>query len=218
MSIRAAVRAHVAAGQAQADDRKAREARDCLSLARRLLEPVAPKLVAIGGFSGSGKSTVAAAIAHDVGQAPGARILGSDRIRKAMLGVAPDQKLPQEAYRADVTSRVYQEICERAGSVLRSGHGVVAEATFSTPVERSRIEQVASASSYDFRGVWLDAAGELLASRVSRRTGDVSDADVSVLAVQLRKGAGEIGWPKVEASGDALDVSKRVAGLLCRSA
>ena len=47
-------------------------------LAVRVLEPSKPRLIAIGGLSGSGKSTVAAGLAGDFAPAPGARHLRSD--------------------------------------------------------------------------------------------------------------------------------------------
>ncbi len=209
MSVRAAVRAHVAASQAQVDDRKAREARAYSDLAQTLLGPKAPQLVAIGGFSGSGKSTVAAAVAHLVGPPPGARILGSDRIRKAMLGAVPDHKLPLEAYGAGVTGRVYESIAGRAEGILRAGHGALAEATFQSPLERARIEQAAAGASVRFQGLWLEADKSLLERRVADRVGDISDADVNVLSRQLRMGAGHITWPKLDASRTVADVITR---------
>ena len=88
MAVRAAVRAHVTATQADIGDgdaAAASEARQYFRLAAGLLDPPPPRLIAIGGFSGSGKSTVAAELAPRVGAPPGARIVESDRIRKARL-------------------------------------------------------------------------------------------------------------------------------------
>src|SRR6056297_2800620 len=102
-ALRAAVRAHVTATQSRtaapgdvAGLRAAAQAyRD---LAAEVLVPRAPRVVAIGGLSGSGKSTVAEAFAPRLGAPPGARIVESDRVRKAMFGVAPGTRLPDEAY------------------------------------------------------------------------------------------------------------------------
>ena len=70
----------------------------------------APRLIAIGGLSGSGKTTVAEALAPYVGAPPGARIVESDRIRKAMHGVPAETRLPDRAYRPEVSERVYAEM------------------------------------------------------------------------------------------------------------
>src|SRR3546814_6815748 len=61
-----------------------------LALADDLLAPVSPRLVAIGGLSGTGKSTIAKLVAPCLGRAPGARILRSDVLRKRLAGVPPE--------------------------------------------------------------------------------------------------------------------------------
>ncbi len=58
------------------------------SLAYKLLAPVPARLIAIGGLSGTGKSTLSAAIADRIGLPPGARVFSSDRIRKRLYGRA----------------------------------------------------------------------------------------------------------------------------------
>ena len=78
----------------------------------------APVLVGVGGLSGSGKSTVASALAPMLAPIPGARVLSSDRIRKALFGAAPTDRLPQEAYAPQVSERVYAIARENAGKCL----------------------------------------------------------------------------------------------------
>ena len=51
-----------------------REARDYFEKATAFLTPAAPRLIAVGGLSGTGKTTLARALAPDIGPAPGARI------------------------------------------------------------------------------------------------------------------------------------------------
>jgi predicted kinase len=62
-------------------------AREYLAMAERLLHPPDPCLVAIGGFSESGKSTLAQALAPSIGAVPGAVVLRSDQVRKRLCGV-----------------------------------------------------------------------------------------------------------------------------------
>jgi aminoglycoside phosphotransferase family enzyme len=122
MAVRAAVRAHVTATQVEegsADyDKLTVEARSYLELAHTFLQETPPRLVAIGGLSGSGKTTVAEALAAHVGAPPGARIVESDRIRKAMYGVAAKTHLPDRAYRLEVSGHVYREMAWRAALIL----------------------------------------------------------------------------------------------------
>jgi uncharacterized protein len=100
LSSRAAIRAHVTAAameraaQPGAKPEMAAEARSYLDLSVLLLRPRSCRLVAIGGLSGTGKSTLAAGLAPSLG----ARILRSDVIRKQLFGVAPETRLATRAY------------------------------------------------------------------------------------------------------------------------
>jgi aminoglycoside phosphotransferase family enzyme/predicted kinase len=210
MAMRATVRAHVTATQAlaaESDGRDAlvREARGYLALAQRLLSPVPPRLVAVGGRSGSGKSTAAAAIAHAVGAPPGARVLSSDRLRKALHEVSPQTRLPPEAYRPEVSERVYRAMAEQAAVVLGAGHGVVADAVFDRAEDRERIARVASSAGVPFLGAWLDAPAAVLLDRVAKRRGDPSDADAAVVMRQLERDVGPLDWQRIDAGRDAAD-------------
>ncbi|MEQ1935820.1 MAG: AAA family ATPase, partial [Fimbriimonadaceae bacterium] len=77
--------------------------------------------------SGSGKTTVAAQIAPNVGAAPGAVVLRSDEIRKQLLGVERLERLGPEGYTEAVSERVYGALLERARQVLRTGHSMAME-------------------------------------------------------------------------------------------
>jgi len=172
MAVRAAVRAHVTATQAgEPGSALAAEARAYFDLAQSLLVPAQPRLIAIGGFSGSGTSTLADALAPHVGAPPGARVLESDRIRKAMFGIPPEQRLPAEAYRAEVSEAVYAELFRRAGALSADGACVVADAVFDRPPDRHDIGATAVASGTPFSGFWLEADPALLRNRVGARRG-----------------------------------------------
>lgn len=210
MALRAAIRAHIAAAQshsseatakaAQTNDAKATEARAYFHLAESLLAPRANLIVAIGGLSGSGKSTLAGRLAGELGAPPGARVLNSDRIRKAMHKIPPNQPLPAHAYDAPVTAAVYLRMMTRAMDAWAQSHSVVLDAVFSTPAERQAIEQMAREQGAPFVGFWLDAPPAILRRRVRDRPRGVSDATVQVLEAQLARGAGEIGWIRLDST------------------
>jgi predicted kinase len=161
MAVRAAVRAHVTAAQianSSADAEKtSAEARSYFDLARLMLRERPARVIAIGGLSGSGKTTIAEALAAHVGAPPGARIIESDRIRKQMHGAAPETRLPENAYRPEVSGRVYREMAWRASPILSEGSSVVADAVFDNAVNRELIEKAARKASASFVGVWLRA-------------------------------------------------------------
>jgi hypothetical protein len=206
LSCRAAVRAKTSATAArlQTDADRSRElesaAREYLAMAIELLQPEPPRLIAIGGLSGSGKSTVALALAPGVGAAPGALVLRSDEIRKALCGVAPLDRLGPAGYTPEVTQQVYRTLADRAALALQAGRTVIVDAVFARPADRAAIEAVASSTSVPFAGFWLDASVDVLLTRTAHRRLDPSDADASVIRQQLAAGVGSMAWRRVDAA------------------
>ncbi|SDA98626.1 AAA family ATPase [Mesorhizobium qingshengii] len=217
MAVRAAVRAHVTATQVEegsADsDKLIAQARSYFELARTFLQQTSPRLVAIGGLSGSGKTTVAEALAALVGAPPGARIVESDRIRKAMHGVPAETRLPDRAYRPEVSDRVYREMAWRAGLILSEDGSVVADAVFDRPADRERMEKAARDRGITFSGFWLDADPLVLWQRVSERKGGPSDATIDILSRQLQRNATQVGWRKINADRKLVDIVAELKGL-----
>jgi predicted kinase len=210
MSMRAAIRAHVgatrAAGMKRTRDAAGKAAvitqsHSYLVLADRLLQPRPARLIAIGGLSGSGKSTAAAAIAEEVGAPPGARVLSSDRLRKQHYGVAPQTRLPPQAYDASVSARIYAVLRERTAAALAVGHSVIVDAVFDRPEDRNLVEALAREAGVTFQGFWLEAPAAVLLERVEKRRGDPSDADAAVLRGQLQRDIGPLAWRRVDAAG-----------------
>jgi aminoglycoside phosphotransferase family enzyme/predicted kinase len=202
MAVRAAVRAHVLATQAAegaGGTDTVEEARSYFRLAGALLADVPPRLIAIGGLSGSGKTTLAEMLAAHVGAPPGARIVESDRVRKAMHGVPPETRLPQKAYRPEVSERVYREMAWRSGLILSEGGSVVADAVFDRADHRTMIEAEAAGRKVPFDGFWLAADPKLLWERIAARRGGPSDATVEVLARQMSRKIDHVGWTSLDA-------------------
>ncbi len=109
MSLRAAIRAKVTAARlnfAAAKDKAeiARSAKRYFELALSLLAPAQPMVVCTGGLSGTGKSVLARALAPQIAPVPGALVFRSDVERKAYCGVAESERLPPQAYSAEMIS------------------------------------------------------------------------------------------------------------------
>ncbi|MDF1585951.1 bifunctional aminoglycoside phosphotransferase/ATP-binding protein [Marinimicrococcus flavescens] len=206
LSVRATVRAKISGFTVRlAEDeetcrRAVAEANAYLQLALDFLEPAPPRLVAVAGRSGTGKTSLARALAPGIGAAPGAVILRSDVIRKRQFGRAPTERLPPEAYRPEVSQRVFAEIAARAGLLLRAGRAVIADGVYGLAEQRREIEAVAEEAGVPFLGLWLEAPEEVLEARVAARNGDASDATVEV--VRMQRNALETpaaGWQEVPA-------------------
>ncbi|MSP67590.1 MAG: hypothetical protein EXQ96_05755 [Alphaproteobacteria bacterium] len=209
LSLRAAIRAHTSAAAAArqpAPDHArglAAAAGAYLDQSRAYLAPPRPRLVAIGGLSGSGKSSLAYALAHQIGAAPGARVIRSDVIRKRLLGGAETARLGADAYRREVTERVYRALLDEAAATLAAGHAVIADAVFGRPGQRAAIGAIAAAAAVPFTGLWLEAPAAVLEARVGARTLDASDADVGVVRRQLAYDVGRVDWARIDAAGEA---------------
>ncbi|HLT02723.1 MAG TPA: AAA family ATPase, partial [Geminicoccaceae bacterium] len=172
------------------------------------------RLVAIGGVSGTGKSTLARQLAPHLGAAPGAVILRSDVVRKRLFGVAAEERLPPEAYGKDTSRRVYDTLMRRAGTLVRAGHAAIVDAVFLDPDERADVERVAAEAGVRFQALWLTAPEDVLVRRVAARRGDASDATVDVLRQQLAADPGRLTWPALDVSGPPQEVAAQARRLL----
>lgn len=207
LSLRALIRAHVEAS------RVAGGGHDYLGRAAALLRPGAARLVAIGGLQGTGKSRLARLLAPAIGPAPGALVLRSDEIRKRRHGVAPEVRLPAEAYTPAEADAVFGELAVLAAAAVAAGHAVVADGAFLRSAERAAV--AAAAGVAPFTGLWLAAPLPVLRERVAARQGDASDATVAVLeaaAAGNPGAAGEAGWTVLEATGDPAPAARALLG------
>jgi aminoglycoside phosphotransferase family enzyme/predicted kinase len=207
LSLRAVIRGHVIATAAEhgrgSRDRATAfaEARRYVEEAAAMLRPAPARLVAIGGLSGSGKSSLAARLAPGLGVTPGARVLRSDVLRKRHFGLMPEERLPPEAYRPEVTAVVYRELCEPAAIALEAGYAAVIDAVALREDERRDFAALAQAAGVPFAGLWLDAPAATMRQRIGARRADASDASVDVLDGQLQADPGALDWQRIDASG-----------------
>jgi uncharacterized protein len=206
MSLRAAIRAKVTvarldigAGNNRRETGQA--AKRYFDLALELLVPAAPVVACTGGLSGTGKSLLARSLAPTLLPPPGALVLRSDVERKALYGVAEHDRLPPEAYRAEVSDDIYRILDDKTARIARAGYSVIVDAVFAKPSERLAIEAAAAAAGARFRGVFLAADIATRLARIGGRTADASDADAAVARRQEGFDIGSVNWPAVDASG-----------------
>jgi len=206
LSMRAMIRAHVEARRGGAWE-------VLLATAEAHLVPVPPRLVAIGGLQGTGKSTLARALAPELGRCPGALLLRSDEARKRRFGVAPEDRLPQKAYREEVSRAVHADVFAMAATALAGGQAVVLDAVFLDPAQRAAAERVAREAGLPFDGIWLEAPLDVLRARIAARHGDASDATEEVLLRAAAADPGAITWHRIAADDRAVIAVRGALGM-----
>jgi aminoglycoside phosphotransferase family enzyme/predicted kinase len=221
MSLRAAIRAKVTAARFDQAEEEASALRASAThyfdLALRLLEPVVPVIICIGGLSGTGKSVLAKQLAKFIPPLPGALVLRSDVLRKRMFGVAETDRLSPVAYQTEISTRVYEDIAAKVASISSAGYSVVVDAVFANADARDAVEKAARRAGVAFFGVFLVADLGTRMRRIDHRGPDASDADAQVARKQEAYDLGAMTWTKVDASGSPIDTLERVRAALARS-
>ena len=144
---------------------------------------VPPMVLAVGGIVASGKTT----IAERAGSEMMAPVVSSDRTRKSLLGAGPTTSVNSvpwtDAYYAEVTEQVYEEVFRRARSVLQSKRPVVIDASFRSLAHREGARRSARAAGVPFLFVERRAPSDVCRERLQRRDQEpsVSDARAALL-------------------------------------
>jgi aminoglycoside phosphotransferase family enzyme/predicted kinase len=219
LSMRAAIRAKVTAArieraEAAERDKIAKSAQAYFSFALRAIDPAAPKFIAVGGLSGTGKTRLARALAPHIAPMPGAVIVRSDVERKTLFGTGETEKLPEAAYTPDVTARVYAAIADKARRIVGAGHSAIVDAVFAKPQERDAVAAAAEAANVPLQGLFLTADLATRITRVGGRTNDASDAGAAVAQAQEAYDLGALEWSKINASSTVVETLARARAAL----
>jgi aminoglycoside phosphotransferase family enzyme/predicted kinase len=188
-AYRAWVRAKVAclrAAELPAGDRRAREMRHARALAalgeRLSWRARRPLLLVTCGVSATGKTHLAEALASAADLAH----LSSDRVRKELAGLGPEERAPLREYSGEASLRTYEELGARAARAVARG-GAIVDATF-----RRRADRDAFAAAYGGSPapifVECRAPAAVVAERARRLERDphrVSDATTQIAVHQL---------------------------------
>ena len=159
------------------------------------------RLIVMSGLSGSGKSTTAKAIAR----AQNAIHLRSDAVRKHLAGIPIEQTGTADIYSPEMNQKTYDRLLKLGVLLASQGHTVILDGKY----DRIALRTPVLATGIPVTIVHCDAPMEVLMERVAARTGDIADADVSVLQQQIFEGFSEAekGFVKVVDTTGVVEVS-----------
>jgi aminoglycoside phosphotransferase family enzyme/predicted kinase len=135
-----------------------------------------PQLLVTGGLVGTGKTTIAQALAKTLGW----EWVSTDRVRKELAHLQPQErrleKFHQGIYAPDFSRQTYQALRERAGDLLGAGKSVVLDGSFKKEAERKEV----LALSVQFQAALLfiecQCSEPLIRKRLAQRTLDPKEA------------------------------------------
>ena len=138
-------------------------------------------------------------------------MLRSDVERKALFGVGETERLPETAYAATSTAKVYATLAEKARRVTAAGHSAIVDAVFAQPSERDGIARAAGGAA--FHGLFLTANLETPPHPRRRPRPAMPQTPTQIVArKQEQFDLGHINWAKVDASGTPEETLIRAEG------
>jgi aminoglycoside phosphotransferase family enzyme/predicted kinase len=198
VAFRAHIRAMVACLRTGQGDDAAEEAARLLGMARDHLEEGQVALVLVGGLPGTGKSTLAAALADRFGW----NVLRSDEVRKDLAGVAHTERVTvgvrEGLYRPEATAATYRELVDRARRLLELGAPVVLDASWTDASHRSAAAAVARETHSELVEIECAAPPEVTVQRLRGRARAVADVSDATPAVAAAMAATADPWPDAQ--------------------
>jgi aminoglycoside phosphotransferase family enzyme/predicted kinase len=161
-----------------------KEAFSYFNLALGYLQP--RTLIITCGLMGSGKTSLATELAA----ALRAELIRSDVIRlkyKNTPGGGAKTPFLKGPYSTDVTTRVYKDMADQAGKLLKAGHTVILDAGFADLSQRELMRKLAERCNVRFALLLCEIPRELALSRLEMRRvegKDVSDGRVELYDLQ----------------------------------
>ncbi|KAB2352250.1 bifunctional aminoglycoside phosphotransferase/ATP-binding protein [Actinomadura rudentiformis] len=193
VAYRAFVRAKVACFRhQQGDPHAAAEARALGQIALRHLRAGRVSLILVGGLPGTGKTTLAGALADQLG----CTMLSSDRTRKELAGLPAEESAAAPygtgIYDPSSTDRTYATLLDRARRLLQMGETVLLDASWIARSHRDEAIALASEFRADFHALRCEAPARLATERLRTRPHGASDADTKIAAAMA---ADAVPWP-----------------------
>ncbi|GFG91489.1 AAA family ATPase [Mycobacterium bourgelatii] len=187
-----------------------------LSLATEHLQDGAVRLALVGGNPGTGKSTVARALAEQVG----AHVISTDDVRRELLesGVISGDPgvLDSGLYSPDNVATVYEIVLRRARVCLDHGRSVILDGTWRHPHWRAEARRIAAETHSQPVEIRCAAGIEMTADRIVTRPAGNSDATPEIAAALAARPSGwdqafriDTSQPLASSAAQALEVWRK---------
>jgi uncharacterized protein len=183
IAYRAIVRAKVDCVRvSQGKSEAAKDAARHLAIAARHLENGSVRLALIGGNPGTGKSTIARALAEKLG----AQVISTDDVRRELResGVITGDPgvLNAGLYRHNNVRRVYEVALRRARALLGNGQSVILDGTWRHPQTRAHAHRLATETLSALVELMCFTPVDMAAGRITTRRPGNSDVTPEIAA------------------------------------
>jgi predicted kinase len=129
----------------------------------------APYLIITCGLTGTGKST----IINEVVKEMAFTILASDRVRKQLVGISPEEHKYEEfdegIYSKELTEKTYLRMIEEGKKIILEGQSVVLDACFPKKWQRQKAFDAAKEANAQFLCIEFICPEEVVRKRLERR-------------------------------------------------
>ncbi|MFZ1176471.1 MAG: nucleoside monophosphate kinase, partial [Mycobacterium sp.] len=161
-----------------------------LAIAAQHLENGAVRLALVGGNPGTGKSTLAHALAEQVG----AQVISTDDVRRELResgAIGGDAGvLDAGLYSPDNVTTVYEVVLRRARVLLGNGQSVILDGTWRDPEMRAQAHRLAGEAHSAVVELMCSAAVDTAADRITTRRPGNSDVTPEIAAALAAQHAG----------------------------
>ena len=165
-----------------------------------LSQKVGGRVVAIGGLSGAGKTTLGRALSPQIL----AIHVRSDAVRKHLFGVPVENKAPLEAYSPEHSETTYRGLEQRLEYVLDAGFNVIVDGVYANELDRDSLENICHHKGVHFTGIWCSVPADVAQKRIMSRLRDRSldergyETDLVYHEKQLLLNPGRITWHRLD--------------------